>query len=65
MTGTMKCVVKTAPGPGNLAYLERPIPQIDSREILVRVKAASTGTSGQSGGCPRQWSLVMNFPVKW
>lgn len=41
MTGTMKCVVKTAPGPGNLAYLERPIPQIDSREILVRVKAAA------------------------
>ncbi len=41
MTGTMHCVVKTAPGPGNLEYAERPIPQIGPKEILVRVKAAA------------------------
>ena len=41
MTGTMHCVVKTAEGPGNLAYTTRPIPQIGPREILVWVKAAA------------------------
>ena len=41
MTGTMHCVVKTAPGPGNLEYTTRPIPQIGPREILVKVKAAA------------------------
>ncbi len=41
MTGTMHCVVKTTPGPGNLEYTTRPIPQIGPREILVKVKAAA------------------------
>lgn len=41
MTGTMHCVVKTTPGPGNLEYTTHPIPQIGPREILVKVKAAA------------------------
>jgi len=27
MKGTMKCVIKAAPGEGNLELIERPIPQ--------------------------------------
>lgn len=41
MNGTMNCVVKTKPGPGNLVYTTRPIPQAGPREILVKVKAAA------------------------
>ena len=41
MDQMMNCVVKTAPGVGNLEYTQRPIPTIGPREILVRVKAAA------------------------
>lgn len=41
MTGTMRAVVKAAPGEGNLELRTVPIPQIGSRDILVRVKAAA------------------------
>lgn len=41
MTGSMNAIVKTAPGPGNLALSTRPIPQIGPQDILVRVKAAA------------------------
>lgn len=37
----MNCVVKTAPGFGNLEYTQKPIPTIGPREILVKVKAAA------------------------
>ena len=41
MTGTMRAVVKTAAAPGSLELRTVPIPQISSREILVKVKAAA------------------------
>lgn len=41
MNGSMKAIVKTAAGPGNLALLSRPIPQAGPGEVLVRVRAAA------------------------
>jgi threonine 3-dehydrogenase len=41
MTGTMKAIVKTAPGDGNLEVRTVPIPKIGPRDILVKVKAAA------------------------
>lgn len=38
---TMQCVVKTAPGPGYLELVERPIPTPGPRDVLVRVRAAA------------------------
>lgn len=41
MNGTMKCVVKTAPGPGNLALWEKPIPTPGPGEVLAKVRLAA------------------------
>lgn len=41
MTGIMKAVVKTAPGPGNIEMRTIPIPQVGPRDVLVKVKAAA------------------------
>jgi len=40
MASTMKAVIKARPGPG-LELTERPIPQVGSNEVLVKVMAAS------------------------
>ncbi len=39
--GEMHCVVKTAPGKGNIALEKRPIPTVGPRDILVRIHAAA------------------------
>lgn len=39
MQGTMKCVIKAAPGEGNLELVERPIPEVGPNDILIRVHA--------------------------
>jgi threonine 3-dehydrogenase len=39
--GTMKCVVKTKPGPNNLELCERPIPQPGPGEVLIKVQLAA------------------------
>ena len=36
----MKAVVKTAPGPGNLAYMDFPDPEVRPGEVVIEVKAA-------------------------
>lgn len=38
---TMKCVVKTAPGPGNLELWEKPIPVPGAGEVLIQVRLAA------------------------
>lgn len=37
MNGMMKCVIKAAPGPGNLELVERSIPQVEPNDVLVKV----------------------------
>ncbi|MCH3914423.1 MAG: alcohol dehydrogenase catalytic domain-containing protein [Acidaminococcaceae bacterium] len=37
MNGMMKCVIKAAPGPGNLELVERAIPQVGPNDVLVKV----------------------------
>jgi len=41
MEKQMNCVVKTAPGKGNLSYTTMPIPSIGPLDVLVKVKAAA------------------------
>lgn len=41
MEGTMKCVVKTAAGVGNVELVERPIPKVGPNDILIKVHAVS------------------------
>ncbi len=37
----MKCVVKTAPGPGNLELWEKPVPSPGPGEVLIKVRLAA------------------------
>ncbi len=41
MEGMMKCVIKAAPGAGNLELAEKPIPQIGPNDVLIKIKAAA------------------------
>lgn len=41
MQGTMKCVVKAAPGPGNIELVQRPIPAVGPNDVLIKVKAVA------------------------
>ena len=50
MTGMMKAVVKTAPGPGAIELRMVPIPQIGPRDVLVKVKAAAVCTRACAQG---------------
>lgn len=39
MQNTMQCVIKAAPGEGNLELVERPIPKIGPNDVLIKVHA--------------------------
>lgn len=39
MQSTMKCVIKEAPGEGNLLLTERPLPEMGPNDILVKIHA--------------------------
>ncbi|MGE1062178.1 alcohol dehydrogenase catalytic domain-containing protein [Megasphaera paucivorans] len=41
MKKTMKCVIKSASGVGNIKLVERPIPEVGPNDVLVKVKAVA------------------------